>query len=143
MNKKTTDAPVIASDAPINQKVIGFGNKGTKFNRQYQTVFDSFSEFPKTMMMVSVETNIMRSNITRYISVMKRQGTIKLVKKDVCPITRMSNVGFYMTVANVQPEPYIPAPVDAPIRHSIPAPKPSGSAFDELRKTGDYYYQLF
>ena len=139
--QKQTDAPVIASDAPINQ--IGFGGKDTKFNRQFQIVYDAFAEMPKTMMQVSVETNIMRSNITRYLSVMKRQGTIRLIEKGICPITRMSNVGFYMTVANVQPAPYIPAPIDSPIRLSCPTPKPSASAFDELRKTGDYYYQLF
>ena len=141
--QKTTNAVEHKSTTPINQKMIGFGSKDTKFNRQYQIVYDSFSEFPKSMMMVEVETGIMRTNITRYVAVMKRQGTIKLIKKDVCPISGMSNVGFYQTNANIQPAPYVSAPVDAPISHSIPAPVSSGSAFDELRKTGDYYYQLF
>ena len=143
MNKKTTDAPVIASDAPINQFDRISGSKGKNFSAQFQICYNAFSERPKTMAEVANETGIWRSNITRYIGTMKRQGLIKLVRKDVCPISGMSNVGFYQTNANVQPAPYVAAPVDAPISHSIPAPVSSGSAFDELRKTGDYCYQLF
>ena len=69
-------------------------NGKNKYEIQSKKVFDAFLEKPKTMMMVSVETGIMRSNITLYVGKWKRQNLINIVKFDKCPITQKSHVQF-------------------------------------------------
>ena len=68
----------------------GFGiNKDTKKYSQYQTVKQAFSsETPKTMLMVSVETGILRANICRYISEMRKEGIIEPIYKGICKISK-------------------------------------------------------
>ena len=41
-------------------------DKGNEFQTQYQIVYQSFKEHPKTMLDVSLETGILRANICRY-----------------------------------------------------------------------------
>ena len=45
--------------------------KGSDISTQYQTVYQSFKERPKTMLDVSLETGILRANICRYVANMK------------------------------------------------------------------------
>ena len=71
-------------------------HKGTYFDAQFQKTFASFLEHPKTMKMVSVETQIDRGNICRYVAEMERLKQIQLVKKDVCHITHCI-AGYYTT----------------------------------------------
>ena len=143
MYEMKTSAPATSPAAPLKRKQFDIRDKGKNFSAQYQICYLAFSEMPKTMAMVERETGIWRSNICRFVATMKRQGLIQLIRKDVCPITGMNNVGFYQTDANIQPVPYVPAPIDAPIQHSCPAPEPSGSALNDIGKAGNYCYQLF
>jgi hypothetical protein len=70
-------------------------SEGTKKARtQYNKVKKAFSDSPKTMLMVSVETGILRANICRYVSKMKKHGDITFVKKGICPISKY-RAGFY------------------------------------------------
>jgi len=69
----------------------------THFEGQMQRVFKAFLSEPKTMRMVATETDIVRSNITRYVDCWRKLGSIQLVKIGRCPITGYSYVGFYTT----------------------------------------------
>ena len=54
------------------------------------------SDTPKTMLMVSVETGILRANLCRYISTFRKADRITLVRKDICPMSKHL-AGFYTT----------------------------------------------
>jgi hypothetical protein len=72
-------------------------NKDSHFAGQMSLVFHSFSERPKTMRMVEIETGIMRCNICRYVSKWKKSDRIKIAKIGICPITKNSRVQFLTT----------------------------------------------
>lgn len=76
-------------------------SKDKGFTGQMRTVYKSFSERPKTMLMVSVETGILRANICRYISEWEKENRICIVRKELCPITK-HRAGFYYTGKEVQ-----------------------------------------
>jgi len=71
-------------------------DKDTHFVSQYKTVYQSFMERPKTMLMVCIDTGIMRENICRYVATMEEQGLIQIIKKGYCPYTHYV-AGFYST----------------------------------------------
>ena len=71
-------------------------NKGTHFVNQYQIVYQSFRQRPKTMLQVSIETGILRANICRYVANMEEKGLIQEVYTGLCPFTRF-HAGFYST----------------------------------------------
>ena len=71
--------------------------KDTHFQTQMQRVFAALYKQPKTMLMVSVETGIMRSNITRYIAKWRKQDCIKIVKLGICPLSKSKGVQFLTT----------------------------------------------
>ena len=58
--------------------------KGKHFVTQMETVFAAFQRRPATMLMISIETGILRANICRYVSEWQRQGKIKLQKQGFC-----------------------------------------------------------
>ncbi|HUH35294.1 MAG TPA: hypothetical protein VL022_05625 [Moheibacter sp.] len=66
------------------------------FQGQMKRVFQSFYKQPKSMLMVSVETGILRANICRYVAEWEKRNCIEVVRKDICPISR-HHVGFYST----------------------------------------------
>jgi hypothetical protein len=70
--------------------------KDNHFVTQYQIVYESFKERPKTMLKVTVETGILRANICRYIAEMKKKGFIQVIRKGYCPCTGHT-AGFYST----------------------------------------------
>lgn len=76
-------------------------SKDKIFAGQMKRVYKAFSERPKTMLMVSVETGILRANICRYISEWKKENRIEVVRKGLCPITK-HRAGFYYTGKEVQ-----------------------------------------
>lgn len=76
-------------------------SKYKDFKGQMKRVHKSFSERPKTMLMVSVETGILRANLCRYLAKWKKQNKIELVKFGICPITK-HRAGFYYTGKEVQ-----------------------------------------
>lgn len=69
-----------------------------KRKHQEKTVFLSFHEKPKTMLMVAIETGIERANICRYVAHLKKAEKIEVVRKGICPITKHSGVQFLCTV---------------------------------------------
>lgn len=74
------------------------GNKGedTKKPAQMERVFTALQKQPKTMLMVSFETGILRANICRYVAKWEKQNCIRLVQKNFCPISK-HRAGFYTT----------------------------------------------
>ncbi|CAA7195873.1 hypothetical protein [Chryseobacterium potabilaquae] len=66
------------------------------FQAQKSRVFKAFSERPKTMLMVSVETRICRANICRYVSQWQRENRIEIVRKGFCSLSK-HRAGFYST----------------------------------------------
>ncbi len=71
--------------------------KDKHFQAQMKRVFAALYKQPKTMLMVSVETGIMRSNITRYIAKWRKQDCIKIVKLGICPLSKSKGVQFLTT----------------------------------------------
>ncbi len=64
---------------------------------QKQTTAAAFYSRPKTMLMVAVETGIMRASICRYVSQLRRNDSIYLVRKGICEISKYPGVGYYTT----------------------------------------------
>lgn len=62
--------------------------KDTQFQAQMSKVFKAFYERPKTMLMVSIETNILRANICRYVAEWREQDRIEVVKKGLCKVSK-------------------------------------------------------
>lgn len=71
--------------------------KDKHFQVQMKKIFVAFFNQPKTMLMVEVETGIMRSNITRYVAKWKKLDCIKIIKYDICPISKHTGVQYLTT----------------------------------------------
>ena len=82
-----------------NTLSFGYG-KDKNFQTQMKIVFESFKQ-PKTMLMVEIETGIMRSNVTWYVDELRRTNRIEEVRKGTCKVSNYSNVGFYTTDPNL------------------------------------------
>ena len=70
---------------------------------QTEKTFRAFREQPKTMMQVSEETGILRSNICRYVAKFRKHKKIAEVRKDRCPITK-HQATFFSTDPEYFPE---------------------------------------
>lgn len=70
--------------------------KDKQFQAQMKVVFRAFSERPKTMLMVTVETGVLRANICRYVAEWRKENRIDEVKKGLCPISK-HRAGFLTT----------------------------------------------
>jgi hypothetical protein len=70
---------------------------------QTKRVFKSFYEAPKTMLMVSNETGILRANICRYVRKMRQYDNIAEVKKGFCKVSN-HRAGFLTTDPNQFPK---------------------------------------
>jgi hypothetical protein len=79
-------------------------NKDKYFEAQMKRVFAAFYQQPKTMLMVEVETGIMRPNICRYVAKWKKQNCIKIVSLSICPISRRAGVQRLTTNPEVFPK---------------------------------------
>lgn len=71
-------------------------DKGNGSQAQYQIVYQSFKEHPKTMLDVSLETGILRANICRYVADMEDKGLIQLLYKTEDEHTKFT-AGYYTT----------------------------------------------
>jgi hypothetical protein len=71
--------------------------KDKNFQGQMKRVFAALYRQPKTMLMVSVETGILRANICRYVAKWRKQNSIKIVRKGICPISKSNSVQFLTT----------------------------------------------
>lgn len=74
----------------------GNKSKDNHFKAQMERVYLSFHKQPKTMLMVSVETGILRANICRYVAKWQKQKCIEVARKGICPISK-HRAGFYAT----------------------------------------------
>lgn len=75
----------------------------TKIKPQMKKVFEAFFGQPKTMLMVEVETGILRPNICRYVSNLRKSKSIEIVRLGVCPISKYPKVQFLTTNPNLFP----------------------------------------
>lgn len=71
--------------------------KDKHFKAQMKVVYGAFYAKPKTMLMVEIETGIMRSNICRYVAKWKKSERIAIVRTGVCPISKDESVQFLTT----------------------------------------------
>lgn len=78
--------------APMHKRQV----QDKHFQAQMKRVFKAFSEQPKTMLMVSVETKVLRANICRYVAQWQREDSIAVVRKGFCLISK-HRAGFYST----------------------------------------------
>ena len=70
--------------------------KGNHFESQYKIVYQSFNEYPKTTLMVAIETGVLRNCITWHVAEMEKRGLIQVVKTGLDPYTKVL-AGFYST----------------------------------------------
>jgi hypothetical protein len=78
--------------------------KDKHFEVQMKRVFAAFKRKPSTMLMVSIETGILRANICRYVSEWQKQGRIHLFKQGLCKVSK-HRAGYYTTDTNLFTQP--------------------------------------
>ena len=66
------------------------------FKAQAKRVFAALYGHPKTMLMVSIETGILRANICRYVAEFRKHNCISIVGKGICQISK-HRAGYYTT----------------------------------------------
>ena len=76
--------------------------KDKHFQAQMERVFAALDRQPKTMLMVSIETGILRANICRYVAKWEKENRICIVRKGICPISK-HRAGFYTTNPDLFP----------------------------------------
>jgi hypothetical protein len=74
--------------------------KDKHFEAQMERVFAAFKRQPSTMLMVSVETGILRANICRYVAKWKKSNSIHLFKQGLCKVSK-HRAGYYTTDTNL------------------------------------------
>ena len=77
--------------------------KDTQFSTQKKQVFAAFYKQPKTMLMVSIETNILRANVCRYVSEFRKNDSIRFVRIGTCEISKHEAGYFTTNMAIVEP----------------------------------------
>lgn len=71
-------------------------SKDKKFEVQMSRVFAAFKRKPSTMLMVSIETGVLRANICRYVAEWRKGNTIHLLKQGLCEASK-HRAGYYTT----------------------------------------------
>jgi len=79
-------------------------NKDKHFEAQQIKVFEAFGRQPSTMLMVSIETGILRANICRYVSEWKKSKRIVLLGEGICRISK-HRAGYYSTETTLFSQP--------------------------------------
>jgi hypothetical protein len=79
-------------------------SKDKNFEVQMKRVFEAFKRNPSTMLMVSIETGILRANICRYVAEWKKRGSISLFKQGFCKVSK-HRAGYYTTDTNLFTQP--------------------------------------
>lgn len=72
---------------PVNSLTEEQG-KDSHFKNQFKRAFESFYKHPQTMMELSVKTGIDRANLCRYCRTMRIAGTIAVINKAYCSVTK-------------------------------------------------------
>lgn len=70
-------------------------SEDTDFAAQKKAVYKAFKE-PSTMLMVSIETGVLRANICRYVAEFEKSGTIRKLHKAKCKVSKRK-AGYYTT----------------------------------------------
>jgi hypothetical protein len=81
---------------PKTAHSLNLHDKDNEFRSQYQTVYQSFKERPKTMLDVSLQTGILRANVCRYVADMEDKKLIQLLYKTEDEHTKFT-AGYYTT----------------------------------------------
>lgn len=89
------------------QKYFNAGKhyKDKDFEVQMIRVFAAFKRKPSTMLMVFVETGILRANICRYVAKWQKQASIHLLKQGLCEVSK-HRAGYYTTDTNLFDNPF-------------------------------------
>jgi hypothetical protein len=74
--------------------------KDKHFEAQMKRVFAAFKRQPSTMLMVSIETGILRANICRYVAKWQKGNSIHLLKQGLCKVSK-HRAGYYTTDTNL------------------------------------------
>ena len=74
------------------------------FEVQMKRVFAAFKRKPSTMLMVSIETGILRANICRYVAKWQKSNSIHLLKQGLCKVSK-HRAGYYNTDPNLFTQP--------------------------------------
>jgi hypothetical protein len=80
---------------PVRQRLIRTSKDNN--STQAKQVFNSLFGKPKTMLQVEIETGVMRSNITWFVREWRKQNSIKIVRKGICPISKRGGVQYLTT----------------------------------------------
>lgn len=67
-----------------------------KYKKQMVKVYEAFRT-PKTMLMVSIETGILRANVCRYVAHWQDNNKLELKFKALCQISKCL-AGYYVTI---------------------------------------------
>lgn len=78
--------------------------KDKQFGTQMKQVSAAFKHKPATMLMVSIETGILRANICRYVAEWQKSNSIHLLKQGLCKISK-HRAGYYSTDTNLFTQP--------------------------------------
>jgi hypothetical protein len=78
--------------------------KDNHFEGQMKQVFTAFQRKPSTMLMVSIETGILRANICRYVAKWQKGNSIHLLKQGLCKVSK-HRAGYYSTDTNLFTQP--------------------------------------
>ncbi|MBU3715224.1 MAG: hypothetical protein FGM46_09820 [Ferruginibacter sp.] len=62
--------------------------KDSHFKNQFIRAFEGFYRHPQTMKELSITTGIDRANLCRYVRQMEIAGTIAILKRSYCSITK-------------------------------------------------------
>ncbi|MBE7686269.1 hypothetical protein F7647_09385 [Tenacibaculum piscium] len=73
-------------------------------NNQLTKVYDALKVKPMTMLEVDVFTGVMRSNICRYISSLREQNKVMIIRKRKCTISKYLYVNEYTTNPSLFPK---------------------------------------
>jgi hypothetical protein len=79
-------------------------SKYKHFEVQMKRVFAAFKRKPSTMLMVSIETGILRANICRYVAKWQKSNSIHLLKQGLCKVSK-HRAGYYTTDTNLFTQP--------------------------------------
>ena len=70
------------------------------FEVQIKRVFAAFKRKPSTMLMVSIETGVLRANICGYFAKWQKSKSIHLLKQRLCKISK-NRSGYYTADTNL------------------------------------------
>jgi hypothetical protein len=91
---------------PLNSFYKGQG-KDKHFNTQMKCVFAAFRRKLSTMLMVSVESGVMRSNICYYVAELRKYNAIRVVRMGICPISKHGGVQYLTTNSELFPKSHL------------------------------------